>query len=193
MSNKKYDDIVAKGKELLKKIDCYQIKIVEYALEVCEIGHGGHSGDKYTIKRYAKDIGMCAKTLINWMSIYRNVIVKLKDPVTTNDEWKAARRTDNILSREARLRGVKLPNIKKSKALIPNSIVRDLYKDEINEPSFRSEFRTLMNRSQRIAHLLKTRDMNLIEDCELLRMMELLDKASDEINNHLTKKKKRVA
>jgi hypothetical protein len=70
-------------------------------VKVCDIGHGGKSPGKYTLTRYATDIGMKPKTLIEWVSVYKNVIKKLgiKEGKITPLDWSTANKTHNEMSK----------------------------------------------------------------------------------------------
>lgn len=78
MDHKKYEKNVAEGMKLysqVQKIDSelYRIKkqIAKLALEVCDIGHGGMSGSRYTITRFSDDAKIPRKTLSEWIRIFR--------------------------------------------------------------------------------------------------------------------------
>jgi hypothetical protein len=192
-----YDQYVSMGRELLKKVDCYQARIAFYALKVCTIKHGGISKNVYTCKDYAISLGIPVHTLSEWTLIYRNVINRLDISLEaiTNEIWRNARRTNDRLgwdTAESRKTGGLSKN-KKFKEVAPIQELRRFYKEESgqHEASFQTEFRgfttALMNMKTKIAK----RDLNLIHEGDLLQLMRLLDQVSDALNDFLTAKKKK--
>ena len=75
---KLFEDNVAVAKKLTSIKSYNQMEIGRLAYECCEITWGGaqHVG-KFTLKRFAFKIGVSAKTLSNWVSVYHNVFLKL--------------------------------------------------------------------------------------------------------------------
>ncbi len=67
----------AKSREMVKSRKEIQMKIASLAMEVCEITHGGGRKDIYTIKRFAKEVGINQSTLSNWLSVKRMVFDKM--------------------------------------------------------------------------------------------------------------------
>lgn len=191
--------LVAELKELNKKVEAYQAKIAQYAVEVCTIRHGGRSKGIYTVKQYANDIGLPTKTVSNWTNTYRAVVMKVKDDVSsiTTKEWAAAQKTHDLLKQERvhqnRAAG-KTGSRFAYKQTLPDEKVKSIYNSTINnEKPFEHEFLMLESTVQNIFHLIKTRDLGIISDARLLHVMTVLDKSSDIINDHLGKKKKKTA
>lgn len=201
--SKEYLTLVTKGKNLIDKLNelkelekCYQAKIAKYAITVCDICHGGISKNKYTLKDYALDVGVFPKTLQNWVSIYRNVIDKLNIEEPTIDEWKKANKVNRMLKVERMIDNQNDGKPKSKSAFkrgVPEKKVRKIF-DEIDFKPFVLECNSILSSAKHAKHILTMRDLNIVEDSKLLHLMEILDDASDLINNHLTAKRKgRVA
>ena len=190
---KKYNEYVELGKELLGKIEGHKIKICEYALAVCEIKHGGISDHLYTIKDYAEDIGMVPKTLRNWLSVYRNVILKIDNIELSNDSFRVARRVDNIIKQECLSNNIPMAKRKDYKKLLPKKFINELYNAELEEKPFKSEYRTHIARLKNLKHALGIKDLSILLESELIEMMQVLDASSDMINDYLTQNRKRTA
>lgn len=186
-----YSDYVRLGKELVSKIENYQVKIAEYATIVCDIRHGGRSDNYYTIKDYAQDIGLKYKTVQNWVQVYRNVVVKVDAKIETKEDWKSARITNDILTAETTVKN-KLVNRKNRRVTIstPKEKVKDLFhKIQDEEKPFHLEFNRATKSAKHIKYILAKRDLSIIDDESMLHLMEVLDDASEIINQHLTKKR----
>lgn len=195
MNNTDYKNYVALAKKELKKIEGHQIRICQYALKVVTIRHGGKSNGYYTIKDYANDIGMPSKTLQNWLLIYRNVAMKLNKPITTNKEFEKARKINDALKHVRALDNKSNDRVGTRDAYkkeVPAIVVQSLYDGlEDGTKPFLVEFTRLVSAAKHNLHILKKRDLSIIEDNHLLVLMQILDESSDIINNHLTNKKKR--
>ena len=190
-----YNQYVELGKQLVKKVEVYQIKIAEYAIAVCDIRHGGRSDGYYTLINYADDIGVARKTLQNWVQLYRNVIVKLDTPIKTAEEFSKVRKVNDILTLQTTIEN-KNSGTNNTRRTIhaPKERVQSLY-DRLGDEE--KPFVLELNRStQSVKHvlfLMKTRDLNIVGDSELLHLMEILDDASEIINEHLTDKKRKIS
>jgi len=190
---KNYSEYVELGKNLLKGIEGHKIKICEYALAVCEIRHGGKSEHLYTIKDYAHDIGMVPKTLRSWLSVYRNVILKIDNVEINNDSFKVARRVDNIIKQECLAGNIPMAKRKDYKRSLPKKFINELYNAELEEKPFKSEYRTHIARLKNLKHALEIKDLSILSETELIEMMQVLDASSDMINDYLTQNRKRTA
>jgi len=191
-----YDEYVKMGKELLKKVDCYQARIAFYALKVCTIKHGGISKGVYTCKDYALSLGIPVHTLSEWTLIYRNVILRLdiKLEEIDNHTWKNARRTNDRLGWDNNLvkKGGNLIRNKKYKNSVPIEDLRRFYKEESNiEASLPTEIRLFTTSVTNMKNKLMKRDLNLVHEGDLIQLMTNLDQVSDILNEFLTEKKKR--
>ena len=188
---------IRQGKILLEEIGTYQAEIAKRALEICDIRHGGKTLEKiYTIKDFANDIGMKPKTLQGWVGTYRDVVLKADIEINNSDDWKAASKTNNTLIKERtlvnKLEGTpkKKGNYKKE---IPATRVKSLYESiQADEKPFITELVTITQHAKHIKHILKKRELNLASDSNLTELMNILDEASDMINDHLTAKQPRV-
>jgi hypothetical protein len=75
----KWVENVNRAKDLVSLRKKNQMIIAALALEVCEISWGGNrvTDGRYTIKRFAEEIGMTGKALSQWIVVKRNVFDKL--------------------------------------------------------------------------------------------------------------------
>lgn len=199
---KDYKFFVTKGRELAKellnledKTKCYQAKIAKYAVSVCDIRHGGRTPeDRYTLKKYAEDIGVVCKTLQNWVQVYRNVLVKLnlKDP--SKEEWGRALKTNEILRKDRAIENKSNGEAGSKKAFKRNispAKIQNIY--DAGDPNgdfkpFVNECSSMIKSVMYAKNILKKRDMRVVPDSRLICLMELLDESSDIINDYLTKK-----
>ena len=196
MNKKDYLNYVSLAKRELKQIEGHQIRICEYAMQVCTIRHGGQSHGYYTITDFANDIGMPSKTLSNWLLTYRNVVKKLEKPITTTKEFEQARKVESYL-REERIvknRINEKPTGSKyaSKQPVSDEKVRSIYSQLSNgDRPFEGEFAVMLRGCKHALSVLQKRDLNIIEDDQLAYLMSVMDQASEIINQHLTTKKKK--
>ncbi|MEE8150623.1 MAG: hypothetical protein V3T43_02765 [Nitrosomonadaceae bacterium] len=160
--------------ELKQKIGVYQADIAEMALEICTIRHGGISNDIYTIKDYAKDIGMNFKTLQNWVSAYRNVVpIVGRDKINCQKDWSDVRKT----SRDPRVRE-------------DGTRVGEVFAEYVNnEKPFLTEFNSTNAGVKHLKYMLGKRDLSMVNFEQWLKLMQELDNCSDIINEYLTKNK----
>ena len=77
--NYSYKECVNKGKNLLEQHKMVKYDMCLLTLRVCDIKIGGDrtSGNIYSIKKFAEDIGMNYGTLKNWVKEHKNVVEKL--------------------------------------------------------------------------------------------------------------------
>ena len=188
---------IRQGKRLLEEIGIYQVEIAKMALAICDIRHGGKTLEKiYTIKDFANDIGMKPKTLQGWVGTFRDVVLKAGITISTPEDWKAANKTNNTLIKERTLQN-KIDGTPKKKGSykqqIPAGTVRSLYDSIQSEDNpFVTELVTITQSAKHIKHILGKRELNLASDVNLTDLMNILDEASDLINNHLTAKQPRI-
>lgn len=141
---------------------------------------------------------MPPKTLQNWLLVYRNVVQKIKTPVKTTADFERARKTELLLKEQRtldnRANNEKLGSRAAYKKEISEEKINSIYNSLQNgEKPFEVEFCQGVRSAKTLLHVLEKRDLNIISDDHLLQLMNILDNASEIINNHLTKKKKRVA
>lgn len=94
MESKQYDLIVQSGKKLYIQLkntenELYRLKkqIAKLALEVCDIRHGGISGNRYTLLKFANDTGIPVRTVSDWVRIFK--LSKILDVDINSDEnWR---------------------------------------------------------------------------------------------------------
>lgn len=188
---------VKQGKRLLEEIGTYQAEIAKMAVEVCDIRHGGKTKEKiYTMKDFAQDLGMKPKTLQGWVATYRDVVVKAGIEIKDVKDWGAATKTNNALKKERTLQNKLIGAPKKKgsyKKGVAASKVKSLYESiRADEKPFITELVNLTQSAKHIKFILGKRDLNIAEDAKLTDLMNILDSASDLINDHLTKKMPRI-
>jgi hypothetical protein len=94
-------ECVDEAKILLKMTHESRMKIVALAEKCCTIHQGGRSTDsRYTLTRFAKDIGMNKQTLLEWYRLKKNVADNL-----TEAEQKSIKQTDMIFF-DRQLKGI---------------------------------------------------------------------------------------
>lgn len=90
-----WDKCVADAKAALKMYDDVRISIASFAIKACDISQGGRSTyGQYTLKKFAKQIGIAYGTLHEWVRVKRLVIDKLppesrKEPFTVYKDFVA--------------------------------------------------------------------------------------------------------
>lgn len=196
-----YKGIIKKAKTLIKLIKVHELKIVNYqteivmfAIEACEIRHGGISPNAYTIKDFAADTGAPYRLLLNWSRVYRNVLLKNGITEPTAEQWAIARRVDLVFKNERSF--INKANGKGGTKTayaneIPEARVKEIY-EEIEQKPFVYELEKLIASSKHIKFILSKRDLGIAQPQRLIELMENLDIASDSINDFLTPKKIRV-
>ena len=105
----KWDAAVKRARNLVTSIASQRTEIVELAISVCDIVHGGgrhwrNFEHTYTLLKFAKDIGMKYKTLHGWVQTYKLLKEHLpNEPI----DWSAGKRTLD------RTRGMDTEEVKK--------------------------------------------------------------------------------
>lgn len=94
MDQSLYQERVKEGAKLYKQVvvmdgEIYRLKkqIAKIALEVCDIRHGGRSGDRYTLTRFADDAKIPRKTISEWVRIFRLSKV-LGVEISSDKNWR---------------------------------------------------------------------------------------------------------
>lgn len=195
MNETDYKNYVNLAKKELKAIEGHEIRICEYAMQVCTIRHGGQSAGYYTITDFARDIGMPHKTLSNWLLTYRNVVKKLEKPITTSKEFANARKVESYLREERiiknRINEKPVGSRYAQSQPVSEEKVRSIYSQvEHSDRPFEGEFAVMLRGAKHTLNLLQKRELNIIDDDQLEYLMSVLDNASDLLNNHLTRKRK---
>jgi hypothetical protein len=190
-----YLSYVSLAKGLLSEIKSHQAKIAFYATKVCEIKHGGRTASSvYTISKFAEDIGMNRKTLSEWISIYKNVIVKLGKEASevSGKDWQAARRVQNIINEQLRtdqaLAGVAGKKERGSRKNASPEVIKDMFNQNYNGPSFQKEFHDWNDYMITIKNKVRSRDLSQISVSSLISMKETADALSEHILKQLTRK-----
>ena len=189
-----YNTYVHRGKELLSMIEGYQFEICELAMRVCEISNGGNgSQNKYTIGRYAIDIGMKENTMRKWLQAYREVYMKNPDLFKnkTSKEWSIIGKINKILKEENRIARVKEGRTGSKKRPVKHTgrDISNLYKNVMEEKPFVAEFREVRKYVKRLEGWLGKKDFSILDYDAKVELMELLDKCSDGLNDILSKER----
>lgn len=95
----KWEENINQAKQIIKTTHSNQMEVARLALEVCEITWGGrnnrYGSEAYTVKRFAKEVGMHPSTLSNWIAIrkkiYESLTIQLQKKATYTDMWIVAR------------------------------------------------------------------------------------------------------
>lgn len=75
-----WKECVSAAKLLVKQQDEMRFKIVDLANKCCIVHHGGRSTyERYTVIRFAKEVGITYKTLTEWMRVKRNIYDNLEE------------------------------------------------------------------------------------------------------------------
>lgn len=184
-----YQEYVDSAKRLVKQIDSYQSRIAEMAIAVCQIRHGGKSEGYYTLTDFASDTGINNKTLSEWVSIYRNIIVKAGIVNPTVNDWTNATRANTLLKNE-RTAINSINGNKGSKTDYKKDIPAERIKSIMNEVSSGQcaslEIDKVFHSSRFNLKKLKEIELIMVDESVLLRIMEILDESSDLINEYLT-------
>lgn len=185
-----YQEYVEAAKKLVNRVDCFQAKIAEYAVAVCQIRHGGRSSEFYTLTNFAEDVGLPMRRLSRWVAIYKvSLSAGVKNP--TKLDWTVASKVKQLedmrIVSENHSTGT--PR-KKIKRLISNDTTKKTFQQIKNGDSQEFEFSKAFRIIQSSKKLVMETDLDLVDDRTLGLLMSYLDEMSDCINNYLTKKKK---
>lgn len=192
-SNATYEWYLNASRSILKNMVCQQAVLGFYATKVCTIRHGGISGDHYTIKRFAEDLGLNPKTLNEWTAVYRRVIQHLDiDPINiTPKEWRSARRIAYQIEGETRKKNIQSGRPKaKGDYAVKKEDIKKLWQENLDGPSVLYEVREWSSKLRTLHSNLEKRDLKLADPFDLLEVMTNADLVSDLINDFLTKQKK---
>lgn len=91
---KKWEENIRKARSYINDYDKARWIIVDLALEVCDISHGGRKEGEYiyTVARFAREIEIDRKTLYWWIGTKRRVLDKL--PIKIRDKKYSYNYTD---------------------------------------------------------------------------------------------------
>jgi hypothetical protein len=188
----RYEDYVKRAKFLIETIQCHQAEIAYIATKVCEIKHGGKTSIKtYTLTRFSKDIGINVKTISGWVSIYKNVILKIDKSyeTVTKKDWQTASQVDDMIRQEARARNA-LEGLSKKKTRPFDSyspeIIKDIYGKVYTGDNFQKDVLGYIRYVIFIKNRMQAKDLSQCSASSLLTLKENLDMLSDTITRHLT-------
>ena len=105
-SSRTYDKYVRQGIELYSRYKTAKEEIVLLTLKVCDIRYGGGSKDRYTLVRFASDIGMNRKTLSSWVNEYKVVTSKLDTTKRSDKDSVIVKRIMTNLNKDSSAREV---------------------------------------------------------------------------------------
>lgn len=195
-TNATYDQYVKMGRDLVSQVKCHQAQIAYYATKVCEIKHGGKTRSSvYTLGKYAADIGVNRKTLSEWVSIYRNVIVKidLDAEKVTQKDWTVATRVQKLFKDEKQtvqaIMGIPHAKNRGVRQDMSPAKVKDLFKQSYNGPNMQSEVYAWNDSIITIKNKIASRDLSGVSLSSLISLKENLDKASEHLLRQITKAK----
>lgn len=188
----KYEDYVKRAKFLIETIQCHQAEVAYIATKVCEIRHGGRSlSQTYTLSKFSKDIGINAKTISGWVSIYKNIILKIDKSyeTITKKDWQTASRVDDIIRQEARaynaINGLSRKKTKPFQNYSPDTI-KDIYGKVYTNDNFQKDVLGYIRYVIFIKNRMQAKDLSHCSVSSLLTLKENLDMISDSITRHLT-------
>jgi hypothetical protein len=188
-----YKDYVSRARFLIETIECYQAEIAYIATQVCKITHGGrHSSESYTISKFAKDIGVNRKTLSGWISIYRNVLLKvgINHQKLTKKDWTTASVVDDLIRQEIRALNA-INGTPRKKNIIKNfddKKIKDLFGKYYNENDFQHDVLNYVRYVIFMKNNLISKDLNCVSNSSLIQLKENVDEISDTIMKHLSAK-----
>lgn len=192
MDLNRYNSLVDEGKKLVGSIRSHQVKLAHLATQVCTIRHGGISNAFYTIKDFAKDIGINPKTLQDYVAIYRNVIkiVGISPEKCTPEQWRAAskvRRTvelkGSVVRREVGLEHRKMGVVKSS----PEEIKKSFHKHLSGELDVNHKLYNWNSELLYIATSLPKMDLNTADKSVLREMLTNTMYLREFLSNTLSK------
>lgn len=164
--DKEWNGLVAAARERLLAMAQARMEIAKLALKACSIIHGGgghwsgFKGQK-TLKSFAEDVGMCYKTLCNWVKIRQRVFDKLPDDVYDERNFGAATRTQDAL------RGVE------TKKLNPNKVAKT-YQQELARKEDGHHVNAASKYSRTILNALNSRKLD-VKKCKKQEVNELIN------------------
>lgn len=163
---------VNKAKGLIHSINKARFDIATLALKVCVIRQGGKQGDKYktgrSLKDFAKEIGICHKTLCEWVRIKRNIIDKLPEGLYMPDKYAAAQRAACKVTRKAK----------------PEVVVK-AYKRELNDTSPQFYFDQLVRRARLEANYLENNSLKGLSRESIEELLEYNKRSLKVLKSHL--------
>lgn len=110
--------------ELDTKASNIRAQIAKLAVETCDVRRGGNYEGVYTLKQFAKDIGMSSTTLCEWTLIYKaGLKINLTEP--NEEEWAQLRQALAVEKHENSKYAQKL-GIKKDRGDSSRDVIRDI-------------------------------------------------------------------
>lgn len=93
------------SRSLFQQSRFHQMKIAELALSVCEITHGGNmkngiTQERYTIKRFSKEVGVNQKTLSTWIAVKTLIYDRLDAQRKRNCRYTDLQRTCRLINKK---------------------------------------------------------------------------------------------
>lgn len=140
---KKWKENIEEAKTIIGAKNYSQMEIARLCLEVCEITRGGNSKSDgfFTIKRFAKESGITAKTLSAWVCVYRNVYKKLDVDLKVTSSYTALAIVTKMVSADER-----------------PEVVRKKVRDYINLDDFDARLLRYCGQLRGLAHNFESKD-----------------------------------
>lgn len=183
-----YEGYVTAAKLKLKSIESIQHEIASMAIKVCEIRHGGASGEYYTLSQFADDIGVNRKTLSNWVHVYRDILLRLDKPNPTKKEWDAARQTERTLKFENTAKQAAEGTTQKKlnyRKHLPVEKIEKIFNDFVVGKTDIRDLNNLQRQSKHLKFLANKIQLSDVDDDILKEIVHNLDCASQMIHKHL--------
>jgi hypothetical protein len=184
----KYQELVEAAKRIMFQIECHQADIAKLAMEACKIQRGGSPEDRYTLKDFADDTGIPHGSLKLWVSIYRDVFLKIENTSPTQEEWKSGSRTHAALrstvdDETAKGRGYK--------STLPAKTVKKLYDDISENPEQSVAADKALRYALMIRSILAKIDLSTQNPQLLSQVLNTINPVATKIADHLTQKGKK--
>jgi hypothetical protein len=95
----RWNKYVTHAKVFVKAMNQNRMEIAKAAIAATEFENNGYGKfKKYTLERFANDIGVNYKTLIEYCRVYKNVVSKLPEGTWDGKNFEALRRTSNAVT-----------------------------------------------------------------------------------------------
>lgn len=142
---KKWEENIAEAKTIISSRHYSQMEVARLCYEVCEPTRGGRQVDEtvFTIKRFAKEAGIHAKTLSQWMCVYRNVFIKLDSELKVRSNYTACATISKTTTPDASA-----------------SVVREKVRKYLSNDSLDAKIIRYLGNLRAIAHNFETQDVS---------------------------------
>ncbi|MCP4914524.1 MAG: hypothetical protein GY909_15525 [Oligoflexia bacterium] len=159
-----------------------EFEIAKLGLSCIDLFHGGNAGNRFTTTDFADSIGYNRKQVSTWISIYRDIVLKLdpKDIKSIKKDkklWNRCAKTYNNVTEIQRLENSKNNTPKKKRGSIKGAskeVVRTLYQnaDTLNIDKLRKAIRSLKH----VLHVLNNLELTERDQAQFLEIEQLYRK-----------------